>query len=170
MSKPEMSRQLMACLRDQKGIGSRSRLFRLRIEDQTRWYWIDVEIAASRRLGQLDAFLRAFRRECCGHSSSFQIEGTECSVAMPGLDFGFGTPAKDMDEARLSAVLQKGQRFSYTYDFGTSTNLFLRVVDERAGHGPERRGAAAEPQRSARFPLRCLRRAGDAGLSLPLVG
>lgn len=137
MSKSGMARHLATHLKDQPS--GRSRLFRLRIEDRTGWYWIDVEIAASRRLGELDAFLRAFWLECCGHLSSFTVGGSEYSVSLPGepLDFGFGTPARDMDEARLSAVLRKGQRFSYTYDFGTSTNLALRVVDERTGKAPD---------------------------------
>ena len=35
--------------------------------------------------------------------------------------------------AELGKVLSVGQKFSYTYDFGSSTNLSLRVVSERDG-------------------------------------
>src|SRR5579859_2957053 len=35
--------------------------------------------------------------------------------------------------AELGKVLSVGQKFSYTYDFGSSTNLNLRVVSEREG-------------------------------------
>ncbi|TMD93630.1 MAG: hypothetical protein E6I79_03545 [Chloroflexi bacterium] len=35
--------------------------------------------------------------------------------------------------AELGKVLSVGQKFSYTYDFGSSTNLNLRIVSEREG-------------------------------------
>jgi len=35
--------------------------------------------------------------------------------------------------AELGNVLSVGQKFSYTYDFGSSTNLNLRIVSEREG-------------------------------------
>jgi DNA-directed RNA polymerase subunit L len=35
--------------------------------------------------------------------------------------------------AELGKVLSNGQKFSYTYDFGSSTNLNLRVASEREG-------------------------------------
>ncbi len=39
---------------------------------------------------------------------------------------------QDMDY-RLSKVLKVGVKFSYTYDFGSSTDLSLRVIAEREG-------------------------------------
>jgi len=36
-------------------------------------------------------------------------------------------------DAELGKVLSVGQKFSYTYDFGSSTNLNLRIVSEREG-------------------------------------
>ncbi len=39
---------------------------------------------------------------------------------------------QDMDY-RLSKVLKVGTKFSYTYDFGSSTDLSLRVIAEREG-------------------------------------
>src|SRR5438034_9096746 len=35
--------------------------------------------------------------------------------------------------AELGKALSVGQKFSYTYDFGSSTNLNLRIVSEREG-------------------------------------
>jgi len=35
--------------------------------------------------------------------------------------------------AELGKVLSVGQKFSYRYDFGSSTNLNLRIVSEREG-------------------------------------
>jgi hypothetical protein len=36
-------------------------------------------------------------------------------------------------DVELGEILGKGSRFQHTYDFGTSTELKLRVVDERQG-------------------------------------
>ncbi len=36
-----------------------------------------------------------------------------------------------MEKARLSDVLDVGLTFDYTYNFGSSTNLRLKVVDKR---------------------------------------
>jgi hypothetical protein len=43
---------------------------------------------------------------------------------------------QDMD-VELDEVLEVGQKFSYEYDFGSTTELSLRVVGEREGYLPE---------------------------------
>ena len=89
-------------------------------------YWLHLEAPAANSLQQLDSFLRDIWLECCGHLSCFTIEGVRYSsypcdddelVEEEGMHY------------RLSKVLRKGLKFSYEYDFGSTTCLDLHVVD-----------------------------------------
>ncbi|WP_225905656.1 plasmid pRiA4b ORF-3 family protein [Stygiolobus caldivivus] len=96
-------------------------------------YWLYIAVPSSLTLEDLDKFLRDIWVECCGHLSEFEIGGE--SVSPDGeadeiTDNSFGDDegvitAKD----KLSDILHKGLEFGYTYDFGISTELTLRVVD-----------------------------------------
>jgi hypothetical protein len=135
--KAAMTRHLATCpASHQTAQGKPQRLFRLRVEDTvTPWYWMDVEIRAGATLEDLDDFLRQRWLECCGHLSAFYIDGATYMVpsdaAMPG-DL-FADPTERSMTVKLGAVLSPGQSFQHVYDFGTSTELKLRVVDEREG-------------------------------------
>lgn len=152
LSKAGMTRHIGSCAAQHEPTtkGQASRLLRLRIEDAwSPWYWMDVEIKANTTLDILDSFLRRQWLECCGHLSAFQIDGEEYTVSSPGADFfsmgGFGEEDEQDMTVRLDDVLGKGSSFGHIYDFGTSTQLKLRVSDERQG-------------RIGREPLRLLSR------------
>ena len=137
-TKAGMSRHLKSCLAEhQPSRGEAARILRLRIEDYyTPVYWMDVEIKARSTLEDLDDFLRGKWLECCGHLSDFEIDGT--TYADPrtrrSAPFGmFADPDERPMEVKLGKILTRGTRFHYTYDFGTSTELTLRVMDERQG-------------------------------------
>jgi hypothetical protein len=72
---------------------------------------------ADAKLSNLDAFLRAAWLECCGHLSEFKL-------ARRGDELGMQT--------RLGNLLRPGMSFFYAYDFGSTTELTLRVVAEMA--------------------------------------
>lgn len=85
-------------------------------------------------LADLDAFLRRAWLECCGHLSQFTIERQRFSVH-PDPDLGwFGGPKERNMKVALGEVLAPGMRFSYEYDFGSTTELALQVLDEWAAH------------------------------------
>lgn len=92
-------------------------------------YWMHLEVTASTTLATLDRFLRDTWLECCGHLSAFEIGGVRYAVDA-GMDNGW-----DMDErsmrVRLDKVFTPGQVCSYEYDYGTTTELKLKVVSER---------------------------------------
>ena len=90
-------------------------------------YWLYVEVSAAATLDKLDAFLRGIWLECCGHLSAFRIGGQSYSVS-PDRDFG----DRSMN-VKLNKVLEKGMSFEHEYDFGSTTSLKLKVVDERDG-------------------------------------
>jgi hypothetical protein len=85
----------------------------------------------------LDGFLRGEWLECCGHLSDFDIDGITYTVTSSygmGPLSVFADPNERTMKVKLGEILSKGSRFQHTYDFGTSTELKLRVVDERQGH------------------------------------
>lgn len=65
----------------------------------------------------------------CGHLSAFDINGVSYEIA-PQDDFFWGTPAKSMNY-KLKSVLEKGMTFGYEYDFGSTTELMITVVNYR---------------------------------------
>jgi len=90
-------------------------------------YWLHLEVPASKKLTDLDGFLRDIWLECCGHLSRFDIDDVSYSVS----------PMTDFDEKTMSAkvgtVLDVGTEFTHEYDYGSTTHLSLRVVDKRKG-------------------------------------
>lgn len=102
-------------------------IFHLQVEGlDSPMYWTHIEIPANATLEDLDRFLRAFWLECCGHFSSFEIAGeTYISEIMEPGD-------RSMDIA-LKKVIAPGMKFEYIYDFGTSTELLIKVISVRQG-------------------------------------
>lgn len=90
-------------------------------------YWMHLSAPAHATLEDLDHFLRNIWLECCGHLSAFTIEGTAYSRSPMG-----EYEEKNMYVA-LGKVLGVRMKFYYEYDFGTSTDLTLKVVSEREG-------------------------------------
>ncbi len=134
MSKAGMTRHLEACAprHDPPAMGRPARILRLRIEAAwSSWYWMDVELRHDLTLQELDGFLRLTWLECCGHLSSFYIGHDEYTVPFALGDF-MDMGQRSMD-VRIGKVLGKGDRFRHIYDFGSSTEVKLRVTGERQG-------------------------------------
>lgn len=107
-------------------------IFILRIRDTFRKdYVLFVEMSGNQSLKALDAFLRDIWLECCGHLSAFRINGLTYDCCP--LEFPFPGEAVDRGtfKAKLSDILSLGLKFSYEYDFGSSTDLELEVLDIR---------------------------------------
>ncbi|HID43012.1 MAG TPA: hypothetical protein EYP30_04425 [Archaeoglobaceae archaeon] len=102
-----------------------ARLYHLMVDGLYRpEYWLHIEIKADAKLKDLDKFLRNVWLECCGHLSAFEIDGVEYH-SMPEGEKGMNY--------RLGRVLSVGMEFYHIYDFGTSTELRLKVAGERMG-------------------------------------
>lgn len=136
-TKAGMTRHLKTCpASHDPSRGSPERLLRLRIEDAyTPFFWMDLEMKATETLEELDDFLRRTRLECCGHLSAFRVG--EDDYMLPG----FADPGERSMNAKVGDALSTGIRFEHVYDFGTSTELKLRVAGEREG------GIGREPLR-----------------------
>jgi hypothetical protein len=127
-------------------------------------YWMMLDVRAEDTLTKLDKFLRDTWLECCGHLSGFRIHGEHYESSPPDprnpLD-AWETPAESM-RVRIENVLEPGDTAEYTYDYGSSTELTLRVVSERIG---ERRTKAWWCWRATRRPNGPARLAGKSGRS-----
>ena len=96
-------------------------------------YWMHLEVPVGTTLAELDLFLRNIWLECCGHLSAFNIRGQGYSVA-PDRDFS----EKSM-RASLARVVDIGEYFTYEYDFGSTTELTLRLVEKTKKSFPDKK-------------------------------
>jgi hypothetical protein len=92
-------------------------------------YWMHLEVTDSTSLATLDRFLRNTWLECCGHLSAFEIGDVRYSVDT-GMDDEWGVVEKSM-RVRLDSVLHPGESCLYEYDYGTTTELKLKVIEQR---------------------------------------
>jgi hypothetical protein len=83
-------------------------------------YWMHVAAPVAAPLRKLDDFLRSMWLECCGHMSAFEIDGRRyASAPMYG---------ESSMRAPLSQALEVGMKFNYEYDYGSTTDLALKVI------------------------------------------
>ena len=113
-------------------------LYQLQVEGPGMFgkYWLTIELPADATLRNLDQFLRNIWLECCGHMSAFEIAGQRYSVS-PMNDPFFGIQERSM-AAKLYDVAPPGAKLDYEYDFGTTSELKLKVVGEREGPRTDR--------------------------------
>ncbi|MDI6708011.1 MAG: hypothetical protein QMD21_03925 [Candidatus Thermoplasmatota archaeon] len=144
-SKSAMTKHLKSCKRrkaaleaslEEKG-HSKTKIFHIVAEGRyLPEYWLHLEAPANATLEDLDDFLRDIWVECCGHMSAFTIQEaryiTGAGIDSMWVSIGFVSGGRDMDIA-LGKVLAPRLKFYYEYDFGTTTELALKVVTEREG-------------------------------------
>ncbi len=92
-------------------------------------YWMHLEVAAATTLAVLDRFLRATWLECCEHLSVFRIGGLNYYVDVDQDAYLWDMRRKNM-QVKLEEVLSPGQTCSYEYDFGSTTELLVKVIAE----------------------------------------
>jgi hypothetical protein len=89
-------------------------------------YWLYLEASAKATLEDLDELLRYTWVECCEHLSAFDIAGTRHQADTGGM------------RVPLGRVLRPRLKFTYEYDFGTTTELEIKVLSERQGPSGKR--------------------------------
>jgi hypothetical protein len=123
----KMTRHLAKCSGRQGAIEKSDRkkakpqtLYHLLVQDA--WggdFWLHLEMEGKAKLGCLDEYLRDIWLECCSHMSEFfvgKIWGEEVSM---------DTPA-----GRIFSLVKE---LFHVYDFGTSSETVIKVVDKRQG-------------------------------------
>ncbi len=126
--KSVVSRHLAVCLAQQPAHAS-VHGFHLLVEGAgAPQYWMHLAARADIELGDVDDFLRRAWLECCGHCSAFTIGERRYDIT----DDRVGWLRKDDlgMRTKLVDVLRPRLAFDYEYDFGSTTELALRVVAE----------------------------------------
>lgn len=95
-------------------------LYHLRIQDAyLKDFWLNIEIRGSKKLIDLDDYLRAIWLECCGHFSEFFLRG------------------RFMDEVaknhKINQVFEQDSKIWHIYDMGTSSETIVSLIDTREG-------------------------------------
>ena len=110
-------------------------------------YWMHLQAPANCTFGDLDSLLRAIWLECCDHLSAFEFpvkrkllrRATPLDIAAMVQELVRQTQrSPSHDNASGDALLGKplgsrlkpGVVFSHQYDFGTTTELALRIAGE----------------------------------------
>jgi hypothetical protein len=108
-------------------------------------YWMHLQMPVSATLADLDKFLRDEWLECCGHLSAFRIgeESYSGSGDVPWIMGDvLGFEDNSMDDAKLGEILKVGDEFTHEYDFGSTTELKLKVtaeIEKAPGKGRSKR-------------------------------
>jgi hypothetical protein len=133
VAKAQMTRHVKGCLARKVEVeGPIAKLFHLVVEgSRLPMYWMHVEMPGADPLEELDGFLRDTWLECCYHMSGFTISGDQYLAEPPDDDFG-GSRGRSM-AVKLYSVLHLGTKFMHQYDFGSTTELSLKVVGVRDG-------------------------------------
>ncbi|ALO27269.1 hypothetical protein [Leptospira borgpetersenii] len=76
-------------------------------------YWLVIKAKADTSLKKIDSFIRDIWVECCGHLSAFTVESGDIEM-----------------EEKIGQVFEEGFKVDYIYDFGSSTELSLSLIDE----------------------------------------
>lgn len=136
VTKSGAHRHVQKCAPDHDGqTGPLQELLHLRVTASgAPGYWLDVEVRADATLDALDRFLRGIWVECCGHLSEFVIDDVEyvSERCDPGFGGSFGRRVQRSMHTPLGRALSV-ERFTYDYDFGSTTRLQFDVRGARRG-------------------------------------
>jgi len=128
--------------------GASASLYHLRVYGrENAIFWLDLEIKGAAKLRQLDDILRKVWLECCGHLSAFRIDPWTYTVSVDRT-FEVSPSERSMNVKVSEALPEPGRWFGYEYDFGSTTELSLRVVGSRQakmGRSPVRFLARNDP-------------------------
>jgi hypothetical protein len=129
MTKGGLSRHLKSCPQrleaieaadGQKQAGPTERLYHLQVQAAySPDFWLHVEMTGRATLKALDHYLRAIWLECCGHLSQFSVGGWRGQAIPMG--------------RKIEQVFRPGVELTHIYDFGTSSETLVKVVDTREG-------------------------------------
>lgn len=126
-SKTVITRHVQSCTKRKTPVKT-TLVYNLLIQDKyAPEYWLHIEIPAKATLKILDNFLRNIWLECCGHLSGFRFGET---MYMSHPDKSYGDKGMNVILARL---LDRGSTFTHEYDFGTTTELILKVLSKYEG-------------------------------------
>lgn len=151
-AKAAVSRHLAKCLAQREtdatsgGKGKLREILLFKVEGRyLPQYWLYLETAADSQFAVVDSFLRYIWLECCGHCSAFRLTEPKPAGASRGNKMFAALVAQfdDIDEmmrreeaimgTKIGSRVKVGDTFDYEYDFGSTTELRLKLVSKRDG-------------------------------------
>jgi hypothetical protein len=149
-SKSRINKHLDSHLKQIEVENTNERSYLVKIEANPRWnsaaYFLLLWVNKTASMGDIDFFLRSIWLECCGHISQFS--DPEVKKRKKRLDFSeisklleqgklpqYNKLKKELDSEvpmsqKVKNIFRKGLVLEYEYDFGSSTYLILKVVEE----------------------------------------
>jgi hypothetical protein len=159
MTRGGLARHLQACSRRQEAIAAADKqlgrsltLYHLQVQDA--WggaYWLHLEIKGNATLEDLDSYLRTIWLECCGHLSEFEIGSVHYTQIF---EDGLSWVIQKSMHVQVQKLFTPGMQIPYKYDFGTTSELVIKVVAERQGK-PTTKNPIALMARNAFEPPAC---------------
>lgn len=150
-AKASINRHLQKHLSEKSLHNKPGKSFLLKIETNPRWgaspYFLSIWIDGEATMGVLDTFLRQIWLECCGHMSAFVLsakkrQGGGMLDIMDAYELLDKGKVKEYEEImedvngqvplsrKTKNVFQKDLKLQYRYDFGSTTELQLTVVND----------------------------------------
>lgn len=134
-----MADHLLACC-PQKGGEEPLFLFHIRDADFPETFWLFLEMPQEAALAALDDVLRRVWVDCCGHASTFVIDGVTYGrrprASIVDLVLDEQTHVAPMNPS-LAELLTVGQEIDYAYDEVWPTELKVRLLAAYPGETPE---------------------------------
>ncbi|MBI4783228.1 MAG: hypothetical protein HY785_18180 [Oscillatoriophycideae cyanobacterium NC_groundwater_1537_Pr4_S-0.65um_50_18] len=127
MTQSGLTKHLATCTQRQEAIAKANqkksasqKLYHLRVQDAYRSeFWLNLEMRGAKTLQDLDDYLRDIWLECCGHLSQFSA--------------GRGLAAEVSMRRKIDDVFQRSSELNHVYDFGTSSETQIKLVEVREG-------------------------------------
>ena len=150
-AKTGINRHLVTHLKAKIEPGKQGKSFFVKVETNKRWgsspYFLSLWVDGEAKMKDIDFFLRAIWLECCGHMSAFRHPKVKSSWAKmfdtrDAYDYfekgNIAKYEKIMEETeddipmsrKAKNTLYGGLVLEYEYDFGSSTELTITVIDE----------------------------------------
>lgn len=136
----QMTQHVKSCLR-KRGQGGHILIL---VQHVSRLFWVYMTLPASIDLTELDWILRDLWLECCGHLSAFS-DGMVSYLADPEPSFPGMSPEEKGMDVPLKTALQTTGRLIYEYDFGSTTELIIRLIGVNVVGGDEAVVARNDP-------------------------
>jgi hypothetical protein len=140
-----MSRHLGPCLTKAGSFVVRGKpsivqdVFHIRATGCDQLFWMHLLAPVKATMAELEDVLRRTWLECCGHLSQFHIDHPLFQEDDPDdFDLDPDMGQNESLKAKLGEVLEAGQEFGYEYDFGSTTELNLKVIGRHALQVPRK--------------------------------
>jgi hypothetical protein len=138
MTKSGLSRHLSGCEARQAAEtvanskrGTQQKIIHLQILDAFSGdFWLHLEVKGTATLEDLDHYLRTIWLECCGHLSAFHIDPYRYTQIFDG---GWSIGDEKPMNVPVQKVFSPDMQIMYEYDFGTTSELTIKVLGAREG-------------------------------------